>query len=193
MRSNWPAGGLRCSWARRWSPGSPWDGSCAAPRPGRAPGTGTTTPGRMRGRRPPPHTQPANRQEGAMERNDRPLSELLRDLVDQLSSIIRHEIGLARAEISEKAGQAGAGVTMLAMALVLGIGAVVILLGAGVAALSNVMEPWASALIVGGAAALVAGLMAAKGKSNLKPGNLAPSRAMHSVQADTQLVKEKVR
>jgi hypothetical protein len=128
-----------------------------------------------------------------MERDDRPLSELLRNLVDQLSSIIRHEIGLARAEMSEKASKAGSGVTMLAMALVLGIGAVVILLGAGVAALSNVMEPWISALIVGGAAALVAALMAAKGKSNLKPGNLAPSRAMHSVQADTQLVKEKVR
>jgi hypothetical protein len=128
-----------------------------------------------------------------MERNDRPLSELLRDLVDQLSSIIRHEIGLARAEMSEKAGQAGSAIAMLAMALVLGTGAVVILLGAGVAALSNMMEPWASALIVGGAAALVAALMAAKGKSNLKPGNLAPSRAMHSVQADTQLVKEKVR
>jgi hypothetical protein len=128
-----------------------------------------------------------------MERNDRPLSELLRDLVDQLSSIIRHEIGLARAEMSEKAGQAGSAIAMLAMALVLGTGAVVILLGAGVAALSNVMEPWISALIVGGAAALVAALMAAKGKSNLKPGNLAPSRAMHSVQADTQLVKEKVR
>lgn len=128
-----------------------------------------------------------------MERSDRPLSELLRDLVDQLSSIIRHEIGLARAEMAEKAGQAGSGVTMLALALILGIGAVVILLGAGVAALSEVMEPWASALVVGGAAALVAALMAAKGKSNLKPRNLAPSRTMHSMQADTRLVKEKVR
>lgn len=138
-------------------------------------------------------TERIHRPPGAMERDDRPLSELLRNLVDQLSSIIRHEIGLARAEMSEKASKAGSGVAMLAMALVLGIGAVVILLGAGVAALSNVMEPWISALIVGGAAALVAALMAAKGKSNLKPGNLAPSRAMHSVQADTQLVKEKVR
>ena len=59
-----------------------------------------------------------------MEREERPLSDLLRNLVDQLSSIIRHEIGLARAEMSEKASQAGSGATMLAMALILGIGAV---------------------------------------------------------------------
>lgn len=126
-----------------------------------------------------------------MERTDKPLSELMRDLVDQVSTLIRHEIRLARAEMGEKASQAGSGVSSLAMALMFGIGAVVVLLLSAVAALENVVAPWLSALIVGAVAALVAFALAAKGKSDLRARNLMPERTMGSIRGDTHYVREK--
>lgn len=128
-----------------------------------------------------------------MDRSDRSLSELVRDLMSQVSNMMRHEVGLVRAEMSEKASLAGSGVGLLAGALALGIPAIVILLLSAVAALSEVMEVWLAALIVGAVAAIVAAIMAAKGRSNLKGRNLAPDRTMDSLRSDAQLVRETVR
>lgn len=127
-----------------------------------------------------------------MEQREKPLSELMRDLVNQVASMIRHELGLARAEMSEKASQASSGVGMLAAALALGMAGLVILLMAGVFALNTVMEPWAAALIVGGAAVIVAWVLVAIGKSHLRARNLMPSRTLRSVRADARFAKEKV-
>lgn len=121
-----------------------------------------------------------------MERSDKPISDLVRDLVGQVSSLIRHEIQLARAEMGEKASQAESGITMLAFALVLGLGAVVILLFGAVDALSMKMAPWLAALIVGGVTALVALILLAKGKSNLKARNLMPTRTIDSMRDDAR-------
>lgn len=121
-----------------------------------------------------------------MDRNDKPISDLVRDLVGQVSRLIRHEIQLARAEVGEKASQAESGITMLAFALVLGLGAVVILLFGAVDALSMKMAPWLAALIVGGVAALVALILMAKGKSNLKARNLMPKRTIESMRDDAR-------
>ncbi len=95
-----------------------------------------------------------------MAEHEKSLRELMRELVEQVSRMLRHEIDLARAEVGEKASQASSGAMMLAVALVLGLGAVVILLIAAVAALNTVVEAWLAALIVGGVAALVAAALA---------------------------------
>ena len=123
---------------------------------------------------------------------EKPLTELMRDLIEQVAKMIRHEIGLARAEMSEKASQAGSGVAMLMVAMVLGIAALVILLLAAVYALNMVMDPWASALVVGGVTALIALALAAKGKSNLRARNLMPSRTVQSIRSDAQFAREKM-
>jgi VIT1/CCC1 family predicted Fe2+/Mn2+ transporter len=128
-----------------------------------------------------------------MDRTDKPLSELLRDLIDQISRVLRHEIGLAKAEMSEKVSQAGSAVGMLAVSLMLAIGAVVILLTSAVFALSSVMEPWLAALLVGGIAAAIAAALAAKGLANLKARNLAPTRTIDSLREDLEFVKERAR
>jgi VIT1/CCC1 family predicted Fe2+/Mn2+ transporter len=124
---------------------------------------------------------------------EKPLTELMRDLIDQVAKMIRHEIGLARAEMSEKASQAGSGIGMLAAALVFGIAALVILLLAAVLALNEIMDPWASALLVGIVAALVAFALAARGKANLRARNLMPSRTMQSLRSDAHFARERMR
>lgn len=127
-----------------------------------------------------------------MDRTDKSLPELVRDLMNQFSTMVRHEVGLVRAEVSEKVSLASSGVGMLAGALALGIPAITILLLSAVAALAAVLEVWLSALIVGAVAALVAAAMAAKGRANLKARNLAPDRTMESLRHDAHLVRERV-
>ncbi len=99
---------------------------------------------------------------------------------------------MARAELGDKVSQAGSGVGKLAFALVLGLGAVVILLLAAVEGLSEDYPRWLAALIVGGAAAIAAGLFASWGRSDLKAKNLVPTRTIESVKEDARFAKEKV-
>ena len=59
---------------------------------------------------------------------EKSLGTLMRDLLQQLSTLVRDEIQLARAEMTEKTNQVAAGAGMLGAALAFGIGAIVILL-----------------------------------------------------------------
>lgn len=129
----------------------------------------------------------------ATGRSTKSLSELLRDLIDQFSRIIRHEVGLAKAEMSEKVTQVGMALGMLAGSLVLAIAALVVLLFSAVYALGTVMDPWLSALIVGGVAALVAAMLVARGISRLKASSLAPTHTVESLRDNAEFVKEKAR
>ena len=127
-----------------------------------------------------------------MYATEKPVSGLLSDLVHQVTNLVRHEATLARAEISESAREASSALVLFAVALMLGVGAVVVLLMAAVAALQETMGPGWAALIVGGIAAATAVLFALAGKSKLAPRNFVPERAMNAAEDDAALVKEKI-
>ena len=122
---------------------------------------------------------------------EKSLGTLMRDLLQQLSTLVRDEIQLARAEMTEKTNQVAAGAGMLGAALAFGIGAIVILLLALVLVLDAVMQAWLGALLVGIAAAVVAMLLMNAGRSKMKARNLAPNRTIDSVRRDGQLAREK--
>ena len=63
------------------------------------------------------------------------------------------------------------------------------LLLAAVYGLSNVVEPWLAALIVGGVVTLVGIIMLATGKRKLEPDALAPRRTAAALRKDTQMIK----
>ncbi|WP_404378952.1 phage holin family protein [Caenispirillum salinarum] len=121
---------------------------------------------------------------------DRSIPELLRDLTNQYSQLMRDEFALMKAEMGQKVNQVSNGAVMLGVGAVLGLAALIFLLLAVTLALTNVVAPWLSALIVGGATLLVALIVINKGKSNLKTANLQPKRSMASVREDAQFTKE---
>jgi hypothetical protein len=55
--------------------------------------------------------------------------------------------------------------------------------------LSNVVEPWLAALIVGGVVTLVGAILLASGRRKLEPRNMVPSRTTESLRRDTEVVK----
>lgn len=117
--------------------------------------------------------------------------ELVSQALSQTTTLIREEVRLARAELTESATQAALALGLLVGAVVASLVALNVLAAALVAALAELglAGGWA-ALIVGCALALVAYLMAQKGVNDLKASSLAPTRAMESVKRDAQAVKE---
>lgn len=116
---------------------------------------------------------------------------LLSDALTHVSSLVRSEVDLARAEINDNLKSAGIAIGMIAGAVVVALTALNVLTAALVAALTEAGVPagW-SALIVGIALAIVAYFMVSKGTSDLKLSSLAPTRTAKNVKRDAQAVKE---
>ncbi|WP_284165357.1 phage holin family protein [Frigidibacter sp. SD6-1] len=120
--------------------------------------------------------------------------ELLTDILDHLSNLVRGEVALARAEVEENVRAAGTGVGLVLAAAVIATTALNVLTGALVAGLTELglAAGW-SALAVGILFALIAFLLARKGAAALKPSSLAPDRTMRNVRRDAQTLKEIVK
>ena len=130
----------------------------------------------------------------------RSLPDLLRDLMNDVTSLFRKEIQLAKAEAGEKVGKAMVGVEMLAAGGILAIAALGVLLSAAVAGVAALLmslgmgEAAASgiaALIVGGIVAVIAYTLIKRGVSALKAQNLMLDRTAHSLERDASVLKEK--
>jgi tetrahydromethanopterin S-methyltransferase subunit F len=116
---------------------------------------------------------------------------LLSDAFVQVSSLVRSEFDLARAEVSENLKTAGIAIGMILGAVVVALTALNVLSAALVVALTNAGIPagW-SALIVGMVFAVIAYVMVQKGTNDLKLSSLAPTRTAKNVKRDAQAVKE---
>jgi drug/metabolite transporter (DMT)-like permease len=123
--------------------------------------------------------------------DDRSLKELFGDLTQSVTTLFRKEIELARAETSEKVSQAGVAAGAIAAGGILALAALIVLLVALAAALTELgLAPALSALIVGGVVAIIAFALIYKGMNDLKASNLAPTRTVEALRRDAHMVKE---
>ena len=117
--------------------------------------------------------------------------ELLRQLSEQTSRLVRDEVALAKAELTEKGKRAGIGAGMFGSAGVLALYGVGVLIAAAVAALALAVDTWLAALIVAVALFAVAGVLALVGKGQVKQAvPPVPERAIDSVKTDVDTVKD---
>jgi membrane protein implicated in regulation of membrane protease activity len=121
-------------------------------------------------------------------------AELIRQAADHVSTLVRDELRLAQAELTQKARQAGLGAGLLAAAAVAvfyGVGALLVTIGL---ALALVMPGWAAALIVFALLILFAGVAALLGRSHLRRATPpTPQRTIENVHADIEAVETAVR
>jgi Putative Actinobacterial Holin-X, holin superfamily III len=124
----------------------------------------------------------------------RSVPEIIGDLFSQLTMLLRKEAYLARAEVSENMANLARGLGLVVGGAVLLIPALVILLQAGVAALTEVygMASYWSALIVGGGVLILGVILLLVGISRLKLKNIIPRKTVHQLQRDASVAKEKV-
>ncbi|HYI79864.1 MAG TPA: phage holin family protein [Thermoleophilaceae bacterium] len=125
---------------------------------------------------------------------DRPTGELLRQLSQQTTDLVRQEIELAKAEIGEKGKQAGLGAGMFGGAGLFGAGAFAALTTAIVVALDQAMALWLAALIVAVVYGIVAAVLAQRGKQQVQAvGAPVPEQTRDSVKEDVQWAKTRMR
>ncbi|MBC7944002.1 MAG: phage holin family protein [Burkholderiales bacterium] len=127
-------------------------------------------------------------------KEDRSLLSLISDLTQETYTLVRKEVALAKAEMSQKVSQLGSGVASIAIGGAVAFAGMLVLLDAVVAKLTEVlpadMAAWLSPLIIGAIVAIIGLIMLMKGKSNLEAQNLMPQRTLNSLQRDKDLAKE---
>jgi len=129
------------------------------------------------------------------DKHDKPLGVLFSDLTRETLDLVRQEIALGRAEISQKVTSAQTGLTSVAVGgAVLFAGLLVVLL-AIVNALAMILPPenaaWLAPLIVGVVVAAIGYGMLKNGSTRLKPDHLVPHRTLHSLARDGRVMKER--
>ncbi|MBF9033860.1 phage holin family protein [Rhodobacterales bacterium HKCCE2091] len=112
---------------------------------------------------------------------------LLSEALTHVSSLVRGEVDLARAEIEQNLRKAAAAIGMIVAAVVIALTALNVLSAAVVAGLTEAgLEAGWSALIVGAVLGVVAAILIAKGTGNLKLSSLAPSRTAENIKRDAR-------
>ena len=128
----------------------------------------------------------------AAEQADRPVAELLKDLSQQTSTLVRKELELARAEMTEKGKAAGLGAGMFGAAGLLGFFAFGALTACLVLALDTAMVGWLAALIVAAVYAAIAAGLALTGKTKVEQATPpVPEQARDSVKEDVEWTKHR--
>jgi len=121
----------------------------------------------------------------------RSLGQLVSDLSEQTSRLVRAEIQLAKTEIAERAKLLGAGAGMLVAAGVLGLYLLTAVLATLVIVLDLWLPLWLASLIVTLLLLVAVAVLALVGITALKKGSPpAPQAAIASVQADVEALKE---
>jgi hypothetical protein len=119
--------------------------------------------------------------------------ELVKELSQQVSHLVRDELRLAQLEVTRKGKQAGRGAGMFGGSALLAFYGAGCLLACAIIALSGVVAAWLAALIVAACLLAVAGIVALMGKASLRKAvPPVPEQAIGNVKADVEEVKERV-
>jgi uncharacterized membrane protein YqjE len=132
--------------------------------------------------------------DGHTQARERPTAELLRELADQTTTLVRKEIELAKVEVSAKGKEAATGAGMFGGAGLLGVFAFGALTACLILALATALEPWLAALIVALVYAAAAGLLALRGKRHARQATPPlPVQAVDSTKEDLEWVKTRAK
>jgi Ca2+/H+ antiporter len=120
---------------------------------------------------------------------DASLGELIGNISNDLSTLFRQEVELAKAEVKQEAAKAGKAGGMLGGAAFAGYLAVVLLSFALVFGLANVMDAGWAALIVAVIWLIVGAVLYANGRKQLKRVDPVPHRTVDTIKEDAQWLK----
>jgi uncharacterized membrane protein YqjE len=132
-----------------------------------------------------PPTGPSTGQAG-----DPTLGALVHDLTQQVPELIRSELRLAQAEMTEKGKRAGIGIGMFSAAGLLAFFGVACVIATVILALAHALPDWLSALIVAVVLFAAAAVIALAGRREVQQATPpAPEHAIEGVKEDIAAVK----
>jgi uncharacterized membrane protein YqjE len=126
--------------------------------------------------------------------SDHSVGELFGRVAGDLSTLLRQELELAKAEVSEKGKEVGVGAGMFGGAGVSGLLALGALTATAILALDTAMATWLAALIVTVVWAAVAGVLALTGRNRIREAAPAvPEQTIDTVKEDVTWAKNRAR
>jgi putative superfamily III holin-X len=125
---------------------------------------------------------------------DQSISELVKDLATETSTLVRQEIDLAKAEMTDRGKRAGKGVGMLAAGAVVALLAFGALTAGLIVALDLAMPTWLAALIVTVVYGAIAAVLVQIGRKKVQEAAPpVPEETIESVKEDVQWAKTRTR
>ena len=122
------------------------------------------------------------------------IGELVKDLAGETSTLVRQEIDLAKAEMTERGKRIGKGAGILGAAAVVGLLAAGALTACLIAALDLAMATWLAALVVTVVFGAIAAALALTGRKQIQEAAPpVPEQAIDSVKEDVQWAKTRTR
>jgi hypothetical protein len=117
--------------------------------------------------------------------------QLIGQLTEQISSLVRNEARLAQAEVTQKAKRLGVGAGLFGGAGLVAFFGLAVLVATAVMALALILPAWLAGLIVAVVLFAIAGVLALVGKKDVQQASPpVPTQAIAGVQADIAAVKE---
>jgi uncharacterized membrane protein YqjE len=118
------------------------------------------------------------------------LGAVVHDLSTQIPELVRSEVRLAQAEMTEKGKRAGLGLGLFSGAAILAFLGLATLIATAILAIAQVLDAWLAALLVTVALLLGAGLLALLGKNQVVEASPPkPERAVDGIKEDIATVK----
>ena len=134
------------------------------------------------------------------EREERSLGQILKDLSNETSTLLRQEVELAKTEMSEKASRVGTNLGSLAVGGAVTFLGALALLAAVISGLTSLLDQfmdlsvavWLAPLLVGIALAVIGYGLVKKALDTLKRESLTPRKTTESLQENKEWLKSKV-
>ena len=122
------------------------------------------------------------------------IGDLLNQLSDQIATLVRQELYLARAEMEQKARRAGRGLGLIGVSGVVALAAVGASTATLIMLLAQWMDGWLAGLIVTIAFTAIAALLGIRGKENVSEATPPiPEQTIESVKEDVQWAKTQIK
>lgn len=129
----------------------------------------------------------------AQLRDERSLGALFAELAQETSSLVRQEVHLAKAELTQSASEIGQAMGFLVVAGAIAYAGFLALLAAVILGLWYAgLTGWVAALLVGLVVIAISVMLIQRARAMLDAANLAPQRTVASLKEDTEWVKEQM-
>jgi xanthine/uracil permease len=129
----------------------------------------------------------------AQVRDERSLGDLFSDLSRETTTLVRQEVQLAKAELTQSATEVARGIGMLVAGGAVAYAGLLFLLLAIVFGLIEAgWDAWLSALVVGVVVVAIGAVLVLRARESLKPANLAPQKTVETLKEDAEWAKEQI-
>jgi uncharacterized membrane protein YqjE len=120
---------------------------------------------------------------------ERSVPELLKQLSTETSTLVKQELDLAKAELTEQGKRAGMGAGFIGGGALFGLGAFGAFTAMLIALLGLAMDTWIAALIVTAVYGAIAGVLAMRGKSKIQEATPPAEQTVETLKEDARWAK----